>query len=393
MWSTVKLGDICKIHNGDTPKTSQAEYWGTELPWLTPKDMGKLKERSVSKTARQITKEGLNNSSARLLPPQSVILSSRAPIGHVAINTVSMSFSNGCKGLVPGSEVMPEYLYYFLLLSKQLLNDLGSGTTFKGISSKTLSSVELKLPPLLEQQCIVDKLDMAFAKIDKAISVAGRKQVQADKLKQSILAGELYADDDTSWQMVKLGDICKIHNGDTPKTSQAEYWGTELPWLTPKDMGKLKERSVSKTARQITKEGLNNSSARLLPPQSVILSSRAPIGHVAINTVSMSFSNGCKGLVPGSEVMPEYLYYFLLLSKQLLNDLGRGTTFKEISSKTLSSVELNLPPLLEQQCIVDKLDAAVAETANLVETTSKQIANYQALKSAILSRELQSEAV
>ena len=172
MWKTVKLGDVCKIFNGGTPKSNVTDYWGGDVQWLTPKDMGKLNSRYVKNTERKITIEGLNNSSAKLVPSQSVILSCRAPIGHVFINEVEMSFNQGCKGLITTNEITVEYLYYFLFSSKKLLNDLGTGTTFKEISGKTLANVSIPLPPLAEQQRIVAKLDAAFAEIDTAIETA-----------------------------------------------------------------------------------------------------------------------------------------------------------------------------------------------------------------------------
>ena len=195
------------------------------------------------------------------------------------------------------------------------------------------------------------------------------------------------------WKTVKLGNVCKINNGGTPKSNVKEYWEGDVHWLTPKDMGKLDSRYASNTERQITQSGLDNSSAKLVPEHSVILSCRAPIGHVAINEVPMSFNQGCKGLVPSSDILVEYLYYFLLSSKQLLNDLGTGTTFKEISGKTLASIEIMLPPLAEQKRIVAKLDVAFAELNTAKTAIAKSQENYQALKSTILSKELQNEAI
>ncbi len=193
MWRTVKLGDVCRIVNGGTPKSNVRNYWDGAVQWLTPKDMGKLKDRYVASTERNITTAGLENSSAKLVPKNSVILSCRAPIGHVAINECEMSFNQGCKGLIPASNLAVEYLYYFLFASKQLLNDLGTGTTFKEISSKTLASVEIPLPPLSEQQRIVAKLDAAFAEIDRAIELTKQREIALTSLKSSILSSELSA--------------------------------------------------------------------------------------------------------------------------------------------------------------------------------------------------------
>lgn len=188
---TVKLEEVCKIVNGGTPKSNIKNYWGGEIQWLTPKDMGKLTTRYVKKTERKITIDGLNNSSAKLIPSHSVILSTRAPIGHVFINEVEMSFNQGCKGLITKEGITTEYLYYFLYSSKQLLNDLGTGTTFKEISGKTLANVNIPLPSLSEQQHIVAKLDIIFTKIDKIISIKKEKIISFKALKNSILKSEL----------------------------------------------------------------------------------------------------------------------------------------------------------------------------------------------------------
>ncbi len=190
-WKTVKLGDVCDLFGGGTPKSNEKTYWGEEIQWLTPKDMGKLQNRYVATTERQITKSGLENSSAKVIPKKSIILSCRAPIGHVAINEVPMSFNQGCKGLVPKSKMLTEYLYYFLFASKDFLNSLGTGATFKEISRKTLANVELQLPPLADQQRIVAKLDAAFAEIDTAIEITRQREDTLKSLKSSILLGEL----------------------------------------------------------------------------------------------------------------------------------------------------------------------------------------------------------
>ena len=188
MWKKMMLGDICDIFNGGTPNSKEKAYWGEGLQWLTPKDMGKMKTRSIAITERQITKSGLANSSAKLIPENAVILSCRAPIGHVAINEVPMSFNQGCKGLVPKDELLTEFLYYFLISSKKLLNKLGSGTTFKEISGRTLANVEILVPPLPEQQRIVAKLDDAFAEIDKVEQISTTSQKTYPHLSRKIIS-------------------------------------------------------------------------------------------------------------------------------------------------------------------------------------------------------------
>lgn len=113
------------------------------------------------------------------------------------------------------------------------------------------------------------------------------------------------------WEIKKLGEVSEILNGGTPKTSIAEYWDGDIHWITPADLGKLKKPTVDDTPRKITRLGLEKSSAKLFPENSIILSTRAPIGHLAINEVPMSTNQGCRGIVPSKKLETWYLYYFL----------------------------------------------------------------------------------
>lgn len=285
-------------------------------------------------------------------------------------------------------QLNPKFLHYIINKELKLIEDKTGFITVKHLSSNTIKEIKISMPSLQEQQHIVAKLDVVFAEMDKTINVAKHKKEEVDILRQDILVKELKIDGDVK----KLSDVCQINNGGTPDSKNKLYWGDNNHWLTPKDMGKLSSHHVDASERQITDEGLDNSSAKLVPKNSVILSCRAPIGYLAINSVPMSFNQGCKGLVPKPNLLAKYLYYFLLSSKQLLNDLGSGTTFKEISSKTLSNVIINIPSLIEQKRIVAKLDLTFAEVKKIKSYTEKQIVNYQTLKSAILTKELQKEA-
>jgi len=113
-WQTKTLEEICEVMNGGTPKTGVSEYWDGSHLWITPAEMGKRLSPYVSDTERKITDLGLRDSSARMLPPNSVILSSRAPIGYLVINTEAMATNQGCKGLIPSSQLQHKFLYYYL---------------------------------------------------------------------------------------------------------------------------------------------------------------------------------------------------------------------------------------------------------------------------------------
>src|SRR5690606_37975721 len=135
------------------------------------------------------------------------------------------------------------------------------------------------------------------------------------------------------WEMKKLGEVSQILNGGTPKSKVKEYWNGDINWITPADLGKLDSVLVGETPRKITELGLQRSSAKMFPAYSVILSTRAPIGHLAINKVPMSTNQGCRGIIPSGKLEVWFLYYFLKMNVRLLDSLGTGATFKELSTK------------------------------------------------------------
>lgn len=393
MWKTVKLGDVCTIYNGGTPKSKTKSYWEGDIKWLTPKDMGKLDGKFVSDTARKITHDGLNNSSAKLVPANSVILSCRAPIGHVFMNECDMSFNQGCKGLVPSNEILVEYLYYFLFSSKQLLNDLGTGTTFKEISSKTLSNVSFAYPPLSEQERIVAKLDAAFVEIDRAVEVAVAKEAEVQKLRASLLSLSLNGDA-VMWKAVKLEDLFKI--GSSKRVLKAEWKEAGVPFYRGREITTLSKTGIVDNDLFISEEHFSTLKAKYGVPQQgdLLVTAIGTIGNTYIVREKDRFyfkDASVLWLHKVSDVDSRFVNYWFnshLFYEQL--EAGNGATVDTLSISKLKAMNFLLPPLAEQERIVAKLDAAYSEFKNANESIAESKVNYLALKSAILEQELQS---
>jgi len=163
--------------------------------------------------------------------------------------------------------------------------------------------------------------------------------------------GELPFDVPDSWTFVRLKHISEIVGGGTPKTNIKEYWDGCIPWLTPADLSGYKDMYVSVGARTITECGLASSSAQLLPANSVLYSSRAPIGYVAISANPLSTNQGFKSIVPFDTNMSQYLYYCLIARTEDIVQRASGTTFKEISGSEMAETIIPLPPLAEQRRI------------------------------------------
>lgn len=171
--------------------------------------------------------------------------------------------------------------------------------------------------------------------------------------------------------MVALGDIGELVGGGTPSRSVPAYFGGSVPWITPTDVTKLEGRYLSSGKESITELGLSKSSAKLLPVNSVLLTSRATIGFAAINRVPVCTNQGFANIICGPRVVPEFLAYVLEWMRDHLMSLASGATFKEISKSTLKRVEIPLPTVEEQRRIVSLLDR-VAEIRRRAETAREK---------------------
>ena len=156
-----------------------------------------------------------------------------------------------------------------------------------------------------------------------------------------------------TWQAKTVGELFRVVNGGTPKTGVLAYWDGPHQWITPAEMGRLDSPHLAESRRTLTDEGLRVG-AEPVPAGSIILSSRAPIGHLVINDVPMAFNQGCKGLVPSAGIDTKFAYYFFLANVDLLESLGTGTTFKELSGSKLKAVVCNYPSLAEQHRIEER---------------------------------------
>lgn len=163
------------------------------------------------------------------------------------------------------------------------------------------------------------------------------------------------------WQRTTLGECTEVVSGATPKTDVPKYWDGDIYWTTPKDLSDLDGKYLYSSSRMITQEGLNSCAATVLPWNSVLFSSRAPIGLTAITKVPTATNQGCKSFIPKKDIVdPLFLLYWLRTNRKKIESLGVGATFKEVNKKVVESIEIDLPSISEQKRIAAILDSADA---------------------------------
>jgi type I restriction enzyme S subunit len=186
-WHTVQLGDVVKVVNGTTPHSSNSSYWDGDIVWITPTDLGKLQRKEVTTSERKITHAGFKSCGLTIVPPGTVILSSRAPIGHLGIAKTDLCINQGCKALVPGANINSDFLYFAMKNSVSALQALGSGATFAEVSKTQVEKFEISLPPLPEQKRIAAILTEQLAAVDKARKAAQEQLKTIDALPKAFL--------------------------------------------------------------------------------------------------------------------------------------------------------------------------------------------------------------
>jgi len=225
-WVDVEIGEIAEVIGGGTPKVNDAENFTTPghgIAWLTPADLSGYKAKEITRGARDLTSQGYQSSSAKLMPKGSLLFSSRAPIGYVAVAANEIATNQGFKSFVFSDGVVPDYAFYYLKSIRQLADSLGTGTTFKELSGATAKTLPFRLAPTAEQTRIAAKLDELLAQVDTLKARIDGIPALLKRFRQSVLAaavsGQLteewraasnIGEPHTSWQDTKLSELCTL---------------------------------------------------------------------------------------------------------------------------------------------------------------------------------------
>ncbi|MCK0497668.1 restriction endonuclease subunit S [Helicobacter pylori] len=341
-WQRVRLGDIAEIIGGGTPSTQITSFWNGSINWFTPTEIGITKY--VYKSQRTITPLGLKNSSAKLLPIGTILLTSRASIGDCAILKVVATTNQGFQSLIPLEKINNEFLYYLILTLKNKLLKLASGSTFLEVSPNKIKNLLIPLPPLNEQIAIVNilsALDRYLYNLDALIlkKEGVKKALSFELLSQrKRLKGFNQA-----WQRVRLGDI-------------ANYLTSNLGAEQITQQGKIKVYDVNnfigytdttfisdKPYISIVKDG-SVGRVRILPPKTNILSTMG-------------------ALIANHRTTTEFLFY--LLSNFDFKNFTSGSIIPHIYFKDYKEKTIFLPPLNEQSAIANILSTLDNEIASL----------------------------
>lgn len=343
-WRRLKISDVASVYSGATPKTAEDAYWNGEVCWVTPKDLSHLDSRFISNSERKITELGLKSCSASLIPKNSLVMSSRAPIGYLAINTIPVATNQGCKTMTPKRDLDVNYLYYYLDKNIDLVKRLGTGSTFAEVGRSAVESVEVLVPALTEQKKIAEILGSVDDEIKKTEEIISA----TEKLKSGLMR-RMFASKGVN---IKLGEIASIVRGGSPRPIE-EYITDEPDGLNWLKIGDIEQgaKYITHTSQKIKQAGLKKTT--MVHSGDFILSNSMSFGRPYIMKIDACIHDGWLAFkdVKTNLIDSEFLYY--LLSSELLQKnftaVAAGSGVKNLKRESVSNIVVKLPSLDKQK--------------------------------------------
>ena len=391
-WKLTSLGDISsKIQTGPFGSQLHAhEYTDEGIPVLMPKDL--IDGRADINSAAKIPETRADDLVKHKLKKGDILFSRRGDVARFGLITEESEGAlcgTGCLKASISKENSALFLSYFLQKStvRKWLEQNAVGQTMLNLNTTILSELPIMVASSKQEQ---QKIAKILSTWDKAISTTERlidNTIQQKKaLMQQLLTGKKRLLDDEGerfegeWEEVSVGSLGKIYSGGTPSTSNTEYWDGDINWITPTDITKQDSRYINSSLKKITLEGLENSSAKLVPAGSLLICTRATIGAMAITSHEMCTNQGFKNIVPNSETNIVFVYYLLTYNKHRMISKASGSTFLELSKTSFESMRFRMPPLKEQQKIASVLTNADKE----IDLLEQQLADLQQEKKALM---------
>ena len=389
-WKWVILDDIGIVVSGGTPSTKEPEFWNGYIPWITPADLSNHNEVYISKGSRSISQVGLEYSSAYLLPANSIVFSSRAPIGYVAITKNELATNQGFKNLiVPNELVNPKYVYYYLKTVKELAENMASGTTFLELSATKFRQIPFPLAPFEEQNRIVEILESNFDTLKSTKKELNEQIKLIPAYKQLNIDKFLINDGKKS----TLNDVAILidYRGKTPKKTKH---GIRL--ITAKN---IKKGYVTFQPEEfISENDYDKWMTRGIPQKGdVFITTEAPLGNVAQYSFNekIALAQRIITLHPLTDLDGSYLKYYLMSSnfQRTLLINSTGTTVKGIKSEVLKKMIIYYPKINIQKRVIAELDNLMELSDKLKNDLIENFNKIEKLEKKILQQAFQGKLV
>ena len=387
-WEKKKLGDIGNIISGGTPSSSNKEYWNGHINWFTPSEVGKTK--FVSESIRKITEKGLKNSSAKLLPKGTILLSSRATIGEKSILLNSATTNQGFQSIITNNEAINEFIYYYIDTLKSELIKQSSGSTFLEISNTILKKLKIYIPNLQEQEKIANFLSTVDKKIENLANTITSLENQKKGLLQQIFSQKLRFKDKNgnnypNWENKKITDIAITYIG-LVTTMTKFYVEKGIPLIRNSDI--KENKFIFNEQIFLDEKFAKNNSSRQHKLNDIITVHTGDVGTSAMideNLVnSIGFATIVTRIKDFNKYNPKYICWYLNspICKSKIYTIITGDGRNNLNMKDFNKLYIPIPCFEEQTKIADFLSAFDRKLDN----QKAQLEHWQQIKKGLLQQ-------
>jgi type I restriction enzyme S subunit len=341
-WKEYKLGDLGTVVTGKTPSSYYPEEFGNDVPFVTPSDYGNYRRWAAS-AERGLSKKGIEKLQGKVLPEKSLLVTCiGSDMGKVVMNKIPVVTNQQINSIITKKLVDPNFLYYKLLDIYDVLRMYGqSGTAVPILNKGDFEGIEIEIPTDSNEQTSIASI---LSSLDDKIDLLHRQNKTLEALAETLFRQWFVEEAEEGWESGKLGDVLSVKGGTTPSTSNPEFWNGDINWTAPRDLSNHTSIFLTRTERRITKKGLKQIGSGLLPVGTVLLSSRAPIGYLAITEIPVAINQGYIAIVCDKVLSNYFIYLWVKHNLEMIINAANGSVFLEISKSTFKELDFQLPP-------------------------------------------------
>ena len=393
-WDLAVLKNVAEVNEAAIGR----EYPFDEIEYI---DIASVDKGRVLEIQKLLRKEAPSRAQ-RIVRDNDILLSTVRPnlkhFAFIAKSKLNLIASTGF-AVISANKINPEYLYYYLT-TDQYTNFLTAiadahTSTYPAFNPDVLENSEISVPSDPNEQRAIAKI---LSDLDAKIELNHQMNKTLESIAQVIFK-KWFVDFEfpgyekvkfvnglpEGWKVGKLSEMATIVGGGTPATQNHSYFctsGTEIAWITPKDLSGYQYKFISHGETDITEEGLKNSSAKIMPENTILMSSRAPIGYLAITANNITTNQGFKSLIPKQIIALDFLFYWLKQNIGFIQSIASGSTFKEVSGSVMKDLELAMP----SEDLLLKFDQFMSPINSKLKEIFQETRNLTQIRDSLLPR-------
>ena len=385
-WIECKISDIGTVVGGATPSTKKPEnYENGTIAWITPKDLSTFSGRYIQHGERNITETGLKSCSTQLLPKNTVLFSSRAPIGYVAIAANDVCTNQGFKSVIPNENTNPLFLYYLLKYNKDKIEGMGSGTTFKEVSGNTMKNIVVSVPT---DKKVQERISSMLGSIDDKIEE--NERINNNLLEQvlALYTRKFVTTNNPARSTIRADEYFDIAIGKTPPRKEPHWFSNnpdDVTWISISDMGSCGVY-INSSSEQLTQEAVEKHNVKIVPNNTVILSFKLTVGRIAITDGEMATNEAIAHFKTDKPEINEYLYCYL----KKFNYQTMGST-SSIATAVNSKIIKAMPFIVPTDEEIREFHDIAAPMFSLIKSNQQEINRLSVLRDSLLPKLMSGE--